>query len=673
MKQTILIALFLVYSLLSTAQGEANNWVFGGNAGISWNSGVPVPFTGSVMNQSEGCCSMSDTAGNLLFYSDGVSVWNRNHQQMPNGSGLMGHFSTTQSAVAVPWPGNSGKYFLFTVTNNGGANGFRYSVVDMNLQAGLGNVVAATKNTLLYTPSCEKITVTRHVNGTDFWVATHQWNTNAFYTYLVTSAGVNAVPVVSTIGSVHSGNTGNTLGYMKFSPNGKKIGVAVWNTSFVEMFQFNDSTGEVGNLLLVDSNYDNNGQGAYGLEFSTNSNVLYVAECLPTGLVYQYDLQAANIVGSKFVAGDLGSMGGALQLGPDKKIYGVSNGSIWLSAINAPDVPGAGCGFQNAAITLTNAACGLGLPNFIQSYFAPYSDFTFQNTCDSTAFSVTRIGADSIRWNFGDNASGTANVSTLLTPYHLFSSSGTFSVTLTAWKGGAVDSTVKQVIIQPLPVVTVSAADSFFCSGDSTQVCAAAASVSYLWNTNDTGSCIYANHAGNYYVTVTDANNCTAVSNHLAVNVYPIPPVSISVHSDTLHAFNAVTYQWYLNDTIINGATDSIYVVNQIGNYTVAITDTNGCRVTSNAVNVVVSGITSFNNQQLTISIHPNPATSQLFIETNGEEIKQVNIYNTLGEVVIAVQQIINHQLSIINLPSGVYIAEIKTKDASVKKRWVKE
>lgn len=598
MKQTILFALFLVYSLLAIAQGEANNWVFGGNAGISWNSGAPVPFTGSVMNQSEGCCSMSDTAGNLLFYSDGVSVWNRNHQQMPNGSGLMGHLSTTQSAVAVPWPGNSGKYFLFTVTNNAGANGFRYSVVDMNLQGGLGNVVAATKNTLLYTPSCEKITVTSHANGTDFWVATHQWNTNAFYTYLVTSAGVNAVPVVSTIGSVHTGNTGNTLGYMKFSPNGQKLGVAVWNTSFVEMFQFNDSTGEVGNLLLVDSNYDNNSQGAYGLEFSPNSNVLYVAECFPTGLVYQYDLQAANIVGSKFVAGDLGSMGGALQLSPNKKIYGVSNGSIWLSVINAPDIPGAGCGFQNAAITLTNAACGLGLPNFISSLFT--------QQCQTFSSNITAV-------------------------------------------------------------------QNIFCAGDSAQVCANDSSVSYLWNTGQTTACIYANHAGNYYVTVTDANNCTAVSNHLAINVYPIPPVSISVNGDTLRAFNALTYQWYLNDTIINGATDSIYVANQTGNYTVAITDTNGCRVVSNAVNVVVSGITSFSNQQSIISIHPNPASSQLFIEST-EEIKQVNIYNTLGEVVLAVgSSMVNRPLSIVSLTRGVYIAEIKTKDASVKKRWVKE
>jgi hypothetical protein len=81
-----------------------------------------------------------------------------------------------------------------------------------------------------------------------------------------------------------------------------------------------------------------------------------------------------------------------------------------------------------------------------------------------------------------------------------------------------------------------------------------------------------------------------------------------------------------------------------------------------------------------TATLYPNPATSHLFINSTGTEIEQVNIYNTTGSLVVAVsplslgegQGLRNHQLSIINLPTGVYIAEIKTNEAVVKKRWVK-
>ncbi|MCX6197876.1 MAG: PKD domain-containing protein [Bacteroidetes bacterium] len=71
-------------------------------------------------------------------------------------------------------------------------------------------------------------------------------------------------------------------------------------------------------------------------------------------------------------------------------------------------------------------------------------------------------------------------------------------------------------------------------------------------------------------------------------------------------------------------------------------------------------------------AIFPNPTSDKLFIQTNGIELEQINIYNTTGSLVMAAASLINHQLSIINLPSGVYIAEIKTKEGSVRKRWIK-
>ncbi len=92
---------------------------------------------------------------------------------------------------------------------------------------------------------------------------------------------------------------------------------------------------------------------------------------------------------------------------------------------------------------------------------------------------------------------------------------------------------------------------------------------------------------------------------------------------------------------------------------------------TSNTITTATS-IKALSEEPLAFSIYPNPASTQLFIQTNGTAIEQVNIYNTTGSLVMAAASLVNNQLSIVNLANGVYIAEIKTKDGSVRKRWVK-
>ena len=663
-----------IFASASYAQGEANNWVFGHNAGISWNSGVPVAFSGSAMDQLEGSTCISNATGTLLFYSDGVKVWNRNHQQMPNGFGLLGNGSTTQSAVAIPWPGDTSKYYLFTQATNQGVDGFRYSVVDMNLQVGLGDVVAATKNTLLYTPSCEKISVTRHANGIDFWVATHQWNTNAFYTYLVTAAGVDTTPVISNIGAIHAGDTHVSFGYMKFSPDGQKLGVAVFYASFVEAFQFNNSTGDVMAMFLHDSNFDSIIGGPYGLEFSPNSELLYVLEGQPTGLLYQYDLQSANIIGSRFLVTDFGDYGGALQLGVDNKIYAVPGFATFLSAINSPNAVGAGCSFQDTALVLTNGTnCNFGLPNFIQSYFTYQNSFAFQNNClgGASVFSVAKADADSTLWNFGDTASGAANISSLLNPSHVFSSEDTFTVTLHAWKDGSEANIVKQIVIQSLPPINIGTANPVFCAGDSTEVCATTGFTNYLWSNGKTDSCFQAHQAGNYYVTVTDINGCTATSNHLPIYVYPLPPVSISVNGDTLTSYNGVTYQWYLNGGAISNATENMYVTKQGGSYTVAITDTNGCSVTSNPV--IVSGIHNL-SPAFSVNVYPNPLEIGFWNVDCAPDLlgSQLEIYDADGRLVFE-STITKSQSQIeLNAARGIYMLRISSANNAVVKKLIR-
>ncbi len=269
------------------SQKEANIWYFGNGAGVDFNSGSPTALTNGALYTTEGVASICNSAGALLFYTDGDTIWNKNHVLMTNGSGLLGHYSSTQSGVIVPKPGSTSIYYVFTVDAQAGDNtagntygGVAYSEVDMTLSGGLGSVTA-NKNISLVTPTTEKLTAVRHCNNTDIWVLCQRFNSTDIYAYLVTSSGVNMVPVISSgvgrnIYDQYWSGTGDineeTQGYMKVSPTGNKIALAHRWHGKIDYSNFNNSTGAVtgrDSLSLPGT--------VYGLEFSPNGNILYAS------------------------------------------------------------------------------------------------------------------------------------------------------------------------------------------------------------------------------------------------------------------------------------------------------------------------------------------------------------------------------------------------------------
>ena len=114
MKKRIFLLTILFLSIAGFAQGETNIWYFGSNAGLDFNSGSPVALTNGQINTIEGSAVLSNNLGQLLFYTDGSTLYNKNHVVMQNGSGLMGHTSSSQSATIVPMPGNPNFFYVFT-------------------------------------------------------------------------------------------------------------------------------------------------------------------------------------------------------------------------------------------------------------------------------------------------------------------------------------------------------------------------------------------------------------------------------------------------------------------------------------------------------------------------------------------------------------------------------
>lgn len=234
MKKSILVLLLTTAILIANVQKQANFWYFGQNAGLSFSMGSPISLTNGALYTGEGCSSISTAGGTLEFYSDGQFVYTRNHQQMPNGSGLFGHSLSTQSGIIVPKPGSTTEYYIFTVdaAEEGLANGLCYTKVDMTLAGGLGDVVTTEKNVSLVPLACEKVTAVGHGNGNTFWVITKEWGNADFHAFQITSEGVNIDAVISTTGPIINGDIGQaSKGYLKVSPDGTMIATAN-NTDF---------------------------------------------------------------------------------------------------------------------------------------------------------------------------------------------------------------------------------------------------------------------------------------------------------------------------------------------------------------------------------------------------------------------------------------------------------
>jgi hypothetical protein len=372
-KITLLIVLVSLcgFARPSQAQKEATNWYFGSNAGLSFaDPANPQPLKDGNMFSEEGCAVLSDALGNLLFYSNGMQVWNKNKKIMANGDSLKGHESSTQSAVILPKPGSPHLYYLFTTDFQGQDHGLQYHIIDMSRNGGLGEVVS--KNNLIFAPVTEKLTAVRHRNGRDYWLITHRWKSSAFYAYLISPNGITFTPVESHLGSMHTGDNGGTIGYLKASPTGDKLAVATWATvNKLEVFDFNNENGKL--ALAVDlGKFDE----AYGVEFSPDGTKLYGGKNGIHGgeaRIFQFNLAAGTpdsiVLSGKQVAKSMSRKIGALQLGPDGRIYVARNGSNWLGVIRNPNALGADCDYKDTGINLGTQKSALGLPNFPGFYF----------------------------------------------------------------------------------------------------------------------------------------------------------------------------------------------------------------------------------------------------------------------------------------------------------------
>ncbi len=400
-----ILLLFIVTSSLFAQREEASIWYFGERAGMHFNliTNSATVLKNGKLDTREGSTSISDSSGRLLFYTDGHTVWNRNHFRMSGGWFLSGETSNTQPALIVPKPDDANIYYIFTTSLS---NGLDYAIVDMTRDNGLGAVINQDINLLPF--GTQMITaVAKNCADKSIWVTAFSYGT--LYTFEVNNLGVSST--FSTFPMNYSTllDFDPNFGYLKFSPDGTKLACSS-RAQGVFLYDFDADSGIISNEKKLDYNAPGSSFSAHGLEFSSNSQILYVSmfndyvsqnednnnnPSNHLSSLLQFDLSSATILASNpssplvlppkvvapqyVVENDKQLYRNGLQLATNGKIYRASSsiygkGTTFLGVINNPNEFGPGCNYQDNAVNLSPKISGIATPTFIQTFFRTHFD-----------------------------------------------------------------------------------------------------------------------------------------------------------------------------------------------------------------------------------------------------------------------------------------------------------
>ena len=482
----LFLMLLLFPSFLLLGQGEYKQWRFGYGSGLDFNEGSPKVVQ-SAIQSVETAASVADCYGELLFYTDGETVWGSNNSRMDGGFDLRGvgsSYPSSQGALIVKRPNSPSIYYIFTASDIYGIN---YSIVNMQANGDQGKIIQ--KNINLSGSLTQKLGVTYHQNGKDIWVITHYENSNIYEAFLVTETGVLPSTVKSATGPKFTSSHGD----IKFNQQGTKVGAVVQDQNLITLADFNNSTGKVSNSYGIIGQYNN----PHGCEFSTSGNKFYVTAWGTNGGVIQFKVSGNNssTISSKTVnlSGNF-KPSGSLQLAPNGKIYiahepGLLSTRSYLGIINYPEKEGSSAGFKERGVDLGSSGSSWELPNVtLTNKDAPESnqieseEFCFNS---ETKFNLSSTkGISSVNWDFDDPSSGVSNRSEEFSPTHTFTSPGTYAVKATVFTNCGIEEYSKNVVIDEVPVSNLNSIHA--CSLTDTEIgLSPQVNIKYSWNPSE--------------------------------------------------------------------------------------------------------------------------------------------------------------------------------------------
>lgn len=705
-----LFFLLIIGNTYSFSQKEGNVWYFG-SAGIDFNLGIPIALTNSSMNTNETCATMSDSNGNLLFYTNGGSlwssigaIWNRNHQIMPNGllMDTAGCSSASQGCMIIPNPGNNNEYYLFTVdcvenqfSSNPINKGLRYTKVNMTLDSGLGDV---TEKGVLVMPiplssigstGNEKVCAIPHSNGTDYWILANKNFT--ICKVLVSATGIGPY-VCQNFGT----------GQITPSPMGNKV--MIGNV----LYNFNSSNGILSDSLALNGSYS---------AFSSNGKVLYTKV---GNSLLQYDLTAPNILASVITI--TSNLSEVPRLAPNGKIYffGGSGGQFLNGVINCPNKIGLGCDY----ITGTILDLGSGknkknsVPNFLQSYFYKSNESNQSiTTCSNYLWSAnnqnyTQSGLYSTTVSGSNGCDSILKLNLTILPTSIsfdtiiecntytwsvngqtYNQTGQYSSLLTNINGCDSSVILNLTILQPSSSIeTVVNCDSYTWNLNGQNYAQTGQYSEVLSNINGCDSTVtlnltitpaatgtdnitscdpitwidgieYTTSNGNATFTILggSANGCDSIVT-LNLTINSINGGITMLNNNTLESTisNSQSYQWVdCNNNFQNiiGETNQSFVADFNSSFAVIVTE-NGCSDTSDCILINTLGL--YGKEDEILNISPNPTSNSITIKGKEDMLQNFKIFDQMGrEVYKGKLNGITTDVYLTNLSKGIYTLKI--------------
>ncbi|WMN06160.1 PKD domain-containing protein [Marivirga arenosa] len=552
-------------TLFEEQKQVANFWYFGEGAGIDFSGdGGPVAVTDGNIQAEEGCTTVSDDNGDLLFYTNGETIWDSQHNVMANGTDLGGDPAASQGVVAVTHGSDPSLYYLFLNEDaSTGSNIFSYALIDMKLNNGLGDVVL--KGRKIYSRSTEKVAA-QGVQNTN--VLTHELGSNSFRYYPVNDQGINAAEFISEGSNYFSNSSAN--GYLKYAAGGDKIAQA-YNSggAFIDYIRRDSVNGW--EEALIDVNF---GGTVYGIEFSPSSNLLYAtindganSMLLQIPVDDDYSIDDIQNPDSVTVA-DLGFEAGALQTGPNGQIYIAANNSPDVYTIGAPDqrydpADGANLASSLQPFNLAGRTSRLGLPNFVQNLSTPSQEPSIAVIASCTSDQIILQGNgttnfDQFNWTItpigSTNSVYTSNSQNDTLDIQL--DPGQYEASLRITNECGYDNLlVENFELYPSPDVSNVSNTRTFCGTTLTlgDDIVDEPGHTYVWNTGDTTQTIDVTETGNYSVTITSVNGCISTA-----DIFVGPPYEVDLGGDRIvcqdaslrlnAGGSASTYRWFVDD-----------------------------------------------------------------------------------------------------------------------------
>jgi hypothetical protein len=693
-----------------------SNWLFGDSCSISFATGNPtinnLVLQKKTQRAFEIAVSMSDSLGNLLFYSDGVNLWDNAHNQVNNSPIFGWNISTANwdykgSSVygftAFEMPKQPGKYVLICIppneTNVGGQN--IYCMISSIIYDSNTHSITPFQSYThpsIYTSGVgtnrfsEDLCIVPHCNGVDYWVVARGWTSSYqngnIYAFLFNQNGLNptAAPVISGPFVAPTG-----VGGIKPNPAGDKLVCGSGIGKFL-LYNFNPATGVASNEVQLPASVSVN-QACLTCIFSPNGQYIYLkyGTSSTTGFIQQVSVSSLSIIRTLSTTNPnaMPQAFGYMEIGPDNNIYYNTGNYSYLGKIANPNSPTLSAIAAPVAFAPTYTMCNtnLSLINYMEAdkpaEVAPL--IAQSSSCSSYSFSVNPCWSIySATWNFGDG-SPTASGNTVTHNY----TPGVYTVSLTlSYDGQSIPVYTKIVTISSSTVAISGPAA--ICKGNTyvnNYSTGNIAGATYTWSASNATISgpntipsinLVSGSTGVATLSLQIMNGGCLSTATKTITIDTIPQVALTAATITCVG-NTVP----LNGTPPGGAYTGTNVVAAALTPTVTgahkvyytYTNANGCANTA-SLSVMVNACTGLEdlNGAIVFKLYPNPSNGIIYMNGN-TKVSKIDVFNTIGQIVLEKDQIHSETatLDLSQAAKGIYVVRIFTEKGVYTQRVMKD